>query len=329
MRFKTGTRKFFVLLLINLFFASSFAFGADVSVARRKPKSSRQSYNATTDTVNAIVDYSRSFLGTRYRYGGNTPQGFDCSGFMVYIFKNFSVDLPRTGTEQYHSYPSVKRKNIKKGDLVFFAGRRHGKRIGHVGMVVSDSVENGVFEFIHSSTQRGVIVSKSSEPYYAIRYISAARVFGKISDTSPSMPEETECIEQTEVADGLFHIVRRGETLYSIAKHYRISVDSLKILNDLRGNNIGIGQRLLVSALPPDSVDKRYEPTLVEDNDYTCTEDTRETSHSSKTIKHTVKKGETLFSIAKRYRTTVEKIKRANNLKSDSLKIGQKLKIKK
>ena len=329
MRFKTGTRKFFVLLLINLFFASSFAFGADVSAARRKPKSRRQSYDATTDTVNAIVDYSRSFLGTRYRYGGNTPQGFDCSGFMVYIFKNFSVDLPRTGTEQYHSYPNVKRKNIKKGDLVFFAGRRHGKRIGHVGMVVSDSVENGVFEFIHSSTQRGVIVSKSSEPYYASRYISAARVFGKISDTSPSMPEETECIEQTEVADGLFHIVRRGETLYSIAKHYRISVDSLKALNDLRGNNIGIGQRLLVSALPTDSVDKRYEPTLVEDNDYTCTEDTRETSHSSKTIKHTVKKGETLFSIAKRYRTTVEKIKRANNLKSDSLKIGQKLKIKK
>ena len=324
-----GTRKFFVLLLINLFFASSFAFGADVSAARRKPKSSRQSYNATTDTVNAIVDYSRSFLGTRYRYGGNTPQGFDCSGFMVYIFKNFSVDLPRTGTEQYHSYPNVKRKNIKKGDLVFFAGRRHGKRIGHVGMVVSDSVENGVFEFIHSSTQRGVIVSKSSEPYYASRYISAARVFGKISDTSPSMPEETECIEQTEVADGLFHIVRRGETLYSIAKHYRISVDSLKALNDLRGNNIGIGQRLLVSALPTDSVDKRYEPAIVEDNDYTCTEDTRETSHSSKIIKHTVKKGETLFSIAKRYRTTVEKIKRANNLKSDSLKIGQKLKIKK
>lgn len=329
MRFDTGTRKFFVLLLINLFFASSFAFGDDVSAARRKPKSSRQSYNATTDTVNAIVDYSRSFLGTRYRYGGNTPQGFDCSGFMVYIFKNFSVDLPRTGTEQYHSYPNVKRKNIKKGDLVFFAGRRHGKRIGHVGMVVSDSVENGVFEFIHSSTQRGVIVSKSSEPYYASRYISAARVFGKISDTSPSMPEETECIEQTEVADGLFHVVRRGETLYSIAKHYRISVDSLKALNDLRGNNIGIGQRLLVSALPNDSVDKRYEPAIVEDNDYTCTEDTRETSHSSKTIKHTVKKGETLFSIAKRYRTTVEKIKRANNLKSDSLKIGQKLKIKK
>ena len=329
MRFDTGTRKFFVLLLINLFFASSFAFGADVSAARRKPKSSRQSYNATTDTVNAIVDYSRSFLGTRYRYGGNTPQGFDCSGFMVYIFKNFSVDLPRTGTEQYHSYPNVKRKNIKKGDLVFFAGRRHGKRIGHVGMVVSDSVENGVFEFIHSSTQRGVIVSKSSEPYYASRYISAARVFGKISDTSPSMPEETECIEQTEVADGLFHVVRRGETLYSIAKHYRISVDSLKALNDLRGNNIGIGQRLLVSALPNDSVDKRYEPAIVEDNDYTFTEDTRETSHSSKTIKHTVKKGETLFSIAKRYRTTVEKIKRANNLKSDSLKIGQKLKIKK
>jgi len=143
------------------------------------------------------------------------------------------------------------------------------------------------------------------------------------------MPEEVECIEQTEVADGLFHIVRRGETLYSIAKHYRISVDSLKALNNLRGNNIGIGQRLLVGALPNDSADKRYEPAIVEDNDYTCTEDTREPSHSPKTIKHTVKKGETLFAIAKRYHTTVEKIKRSNNLKSDSLKIGQKLKIKK
>ena len=88
MRFKTGTRKFFVLLLINLLFASSFAFAADVSVARRKPKSSRQSYDATTDTVNAIVDYSRSFLGTRYRYRCNKPQSIDSWGVMGEFLNN-------------------------------------------------------------------------------------------------------------------------------------------------------------------------------------------------------------------------------------------------
>ncbi|MDR1544519.1 MAG: C40 family peptidase [Prevotellaceae bacterium] len=126
--------------------------------------------------LDSLTAYSKIFLGAPYRYGGTGVAGFDCSGFMQHIFKNFGINLQRTATAQYLSHTHIDRADLRKGDLVFFEGRRRKGNIGHVGMVVSDSIENGAFKFIHTSVTNGIIISKSTEPYYATRYKSACRV---------------------------------------------------------------------------------------------------------------------------------------------------------
>lgn len=318
-----NTKIIIILLLVATvpFFVTN-AYGSTFANENLKAKGRSSTKSANTDTVNAIVDYSRNFLGTRYRYGGSTPKGFDCSGFMVYIFKNFDVNLPRTGTEQYKAYGNVPKDNVKKGDLVFFAGRRKGSRIGHVGMVVSDSIdENGIFQFIHSSTQRGVIISNSNEPYYADRYMSACRVFGSTSGLSPILP-----FAEESVGNGAFHTVVQGETLFSIAKRYNVPIDSIRILNDLTDNNIRAGQNLLIGSLTETQNHTAMEPATILPDTSTQTPSDVAVEES---VLHRVKKGETLYAISKRYNTTVAKIKQDNNLISNNLKIGQKLKIKK
>lgn len=320
--FNTKIIRALLLVVATPLFATN-AYGytppADESFAAEERNYVKNNY---ADTIDAIVDYSRNYIGTRYRYGGTTPKGFDCSGFMVYIFKNFDVNLPRTGTEQYKAYGDVPKDNVKKGDLVFFAGRRKGSRIGHVGMVVSDSIdENGVFQFIHSSTRRGVIISKSSEPYYANRYMSACRVFGSTSGISPILQ-----LAEEPVDNRTFHTVVKGETLFSIAKHYNVPIDSIRSLNNLTNNNIRAGQNLLIGSLTETQSHTAIEPaTILPDTTTQMPSDVA----VEETVLHRVKKGETLYAIAKRYNTTVAKIKRDNNLTSNNLKIGKKLKIKK
>lgn len=318
--FNAKVIKVLLLIVATPFFTTkTYSYTLTDKSFTAKERSSVQNYY--TDTTDAIVDYSRNYIGTRYRYGGTTPKGFDCSGFMVYIFKNFNVNLPRTGTEQYKAYGDIPKDNVKKGDLVFFAGRRKGSRIGHVGMVVSDSIdENGIFQFIHSSTQHGVIISKSSEPYYASRYMSACRVFDSTSDISPILQ-----FTEEPVGNRTFHTVVQGETLFYIAKHYNVPIDSIRSLNNLTDNNIRAGQNLLISSLIETQSHTVIEPATV-------LPDTTQTPSDVKTnesVRHRVKKGETLYAIAKRYNTTVAKIKNDNKLNSNNLRIGQKLKITK
>ncbi|MDO4727184.1 MAG: LysM peptidoglycan-binding domain-containing protein [Porphyromonadaceae bacterium] len=310
-----------LLLTASVPFIAANAYDYTLTNKNFTAKGRSTAPNNYSDTINAIVDYSRNYIGTRYRYGGTTPKGFDCSGFMVYIFKNFEVNLPRTGTEQYKAYGDVPKDNIKKGDLVFFAGRRRGKRIGHVGMVVSDSIdENGVFQFIHSSTQRGVIISKSSEPYYASRYISACRVF----DSKSGIPPILQFAEES-VSNKAYHTVVQGETLFSIAKQYNIPIDSIRSINNLTDNNIRAGQNLLIGSL----IETQSQTTTETAKAIPDTIQTHSNIVAEDTIWHRVKKGDTLYSLAKRYNTTVAKIKKDNTLNSSNLKIGQKLKIKK
>ena len=274
-------------------------------------------YSGNLSRIDSILAFSREYIGTPYRYGGTTPRGFDCSGFMSYVFERFGIKLPRRATHQYQSYSKVKRGDIMKGDLVFFSSRRRGKNIGHVGMVVDDIDENGDFRFIHSSTTRGVIISKSTEEYYANRYIGASRVIKVIkidaeeNHISPDLKQKTN-------TDTIIHIVTKGETLYSISHKYNVTIDSIDRMNSLNGKGINIGQELIVG------VSKR-ELTNIKDE---VNDKTKKAQAKKRHKTHTVKKGDNLYSIAKKYRTTVEKIRKDNSLKNNKLSVGQKLIIK-
>lgn len=126
-----------------------------------------------------VIAYGKRFLHTPYRYAGNTPKGFDCSGFTSFVYNNFGYALSRSSRAQGEQFPRVSKKHLRVGDLVFFEGRAHNRRVGHVG-IVTKIKRDGEFEFIHASSSRGVIVSSSEERYYASRLLYGGRVFGEL-----------------------------------------------------------------------------------------------------------------------------------------------------
>ncbi len=125
--------------------------------------------------VDQLVDYSLSFVGLPYRFGGTTEKGFDCSGFTRYIFEKQGIELPRTSREQVLVGKPVSLDSVQKGDLLFFKGRNaKNPTIGHVAMVI-DVAENKDVKMIHS-TRHGLRTNwLSEEPYYRKRYVTARR----------------------------------------------------------------------------------------------------------------------------------------------------------
>lgn len=129
-----------------------------------------------------IVSNAHNYLGTPYRFGGTTPSGFDCSGYLRHVFAQSGVDLPRTTSQQFQVGTPVSRGDLKKGDLVFF--NTSGRGVSHSGIYIGGN------RFIHASTSRGVIVTNLSDPYYwGSRYIGARRV---LPEEQPKQEEPQE-----------------------------------------------------------------------------------------------------------------------------------------
>lgn len=126
-----------------------------------------------------LVEEALKYRGTKYVFGGCKPGGFDCSGFVSYIYGKFDIKLPRTSTDQAGAGKRVGLGAVKKGDLLFFRGSNlKDRKIGHVGIVISD--KNEEIEFVHASSSRGVVVSKLSTDYYKKRF-RKARCFKELN----------------------------------------------------------------------------------------------------------------------------------------------------
>jgi len=123
--------------------------------------------------VEQLINSASDNLGTRYRSGGTSKAGFDCSGLMFSTFKKFDITLPRSSHEMAEIGTKIELGNAKKGDLIFFINRGQ-HRINHVGMVVE--VNGDEVKFIHSSTQSGVVISSIKEPYYQRTFVQINRV---------------------------------------------------------------------------------------------------------------------------------------------------------
>lgn len=123
--------------------------------------------------VQQLINAASEQLGTRYRSGGTTADGFDCSGLMFSTFKKFDITLPRSSVEMARIGRVLNEDDIRKGDLIFF--KTNGRRtINHVGMVTEVTDEE--IKFIHSSTQKGVVISSTKEPYYGRTFAQANRI---------------------------------------------------------------------------------------------------------------------------------------------------------
>ena len=116
-----------------------------------------------------IVAFAEQFLGTPYVWAGSSPSGFDCSGFVSYVFKNFGYTVNRTAASIYTNGVAVDKSELQIGDAVFFASS--SESIGHVGIYIGDG------EFIHSSSGCGyVTISGLDESYYSRMYVGARRI---------------------------------------------------------------------------------------------------------------------------------------------------------
>lgn len=129
----------------------------------------------TEELLNDLLSEARSHMGKRYSRGSKGPSAFDCSGFSSYVYRQFGYSLSPSSRDQYTQGEKVERKELRKGDLVFFKGRSVKGGVGHVGIVV-DADEKGNFSFIHAATSKGITISNINEPYYSSRFVGGKRV---------------------------------------------------------------------------------------------------------------------------------------------------------
>ncbi|EHQ88750.1 NlpC/P60 family protein [Desulfosporosinus youngiae] len=122
---------------------------------------------AVSGGAKQVLNYAAEFLGTKYVWGGTSPSGFDCSGYVQYVFRNNGITLSRTSEQQFNNGVSVKKSDLKPGDLVFFATYSSGA--SHVGIYTGNNT------MIHSSSG-GVSYDDMTNSYWSKRYLGARRV---------------------------------------------------------------------------------------------------------------------------------------------------------
>tara|TARA_R110000765_G_scaffold50926_2_gene103147 strand:+ start:853 stop:1353 length:501 start_codon:yes stop_codon:yes gene_type:complete len=120
-----------------------------------------------------VVNNARKFEGTRYKFGGTTSKGMDCSGLVYVAYQQENIALPRVSRDMAGVGKEIKTDAVHVGDLLFFKTNR-SSRINHVGMVVD--ILPGQILFIHSTTSQGVIISSLNEGYWNNAYTEARRI---------------------------------------------------------------------------------------------------------------------------------------------------------
>lgn len=190
----------------------------------------------STSVTNKIIRKALSYKGTKYKYGGTSKSGMDCSGLMFTSFKSGNIILPRTSIAQSKKGVKVSKAKAQKGDLVFF--KTGGKRsINHVGLVVS--VDRRDVKFVHSSSSRGVMISSLREGYWSNAFSQIRRIKGNNKVVSVS----------NESTNSSTYVVKKGDTLYAIARRYNgVSASNIISYNKLSSTNLSPGMILKIPA---------------------------------------------------------------------------------
>ena len=158
---KTMKKKF---KIFGLAIASLFLFGCSTVPTSYNSKNNSKVLTNKPQKHLLMSQYNQ-WAGTKYKYGGTTKKGVDCSAFVGHVYRDaFNINLPRTTTDLIKEGKYVKREDLKAGDMVFF---RKGK---HVGIYLGNN------QFMHSSTKNGVVISDLDKGYYAKVYHQARRL---------------------------------------------------------------------------------------------------------------------------------------------------------
>lgn len=128
----------------------------------------------TTSTTSGIIDYAKQFEGIKYKWGGTSKSGMDCSGLVFESFKAYDIYLPRISRDMAKRGKKITLKQTHKGDLLFFKTGNRRNDINHVGLVVE--IKNNAIYFIHATTSAGVIISSLNESYWKNAFKEVRRI---------------------------------------------------------------------------------------------------------------------------------------------------------
>ena len=135
--------------------------------------SKKESKTENRYVVNNLIRKATDNIGVKYKAGGTTRSGFDCSGLVYITFESENIKLPRPSYEQAKIGKIIKVNDAQKGDLIFFKTNK-SRQINHVGLITE--VNSNEIKFVHSSTSKGVIISSTKEAYYQNSFVQINRV---------------------------------------------------------------------------------------------------------------------------------------------------------
>ena len=163
-------------LLLFCLFSTNGSLAQQINNDSEAPSDSIQRVQKiVSEKSNAIIEYAKTFMGVPYVWGGMSPSGFDCSGFINYVFKGFGFGLTRTSYGLAELGKTVRLSELRPGDLMFFKARNlNTTRVGHVALVVDTT--DGIIQFIHAARTGIRIDTFNNSSYYVPRYIKSKRM---------------------------------------------------------------------------------------------------------------------------------------------------------
>lgn len=245
---------------------------------------------AMASTSNEIEATAKAYLGTPYVWAGTSPSGFDCSGYIQYVFKQQGIDLPRSAAQQFNVGTSVSKGNLQKGDLVFFTTYKEGP--SHVGIYLG----NG--QFINASSSKGVSIASIDSSYWGERYLGAKRVLSGQQTASVSSYNHSEITTKQQSGN-----------------------EKTTITNSVNKNPVNHN-----SKQQPNKVVNTEIETLIETVEVKVEEDRMQLDEDGQT--YTVRSGDTLSAIGSNFDVSVEKLKLLNEKEDNLINIGEKILVK-
>ncbi|MCC9066605.1 C40 family peptidase [Flavobacterium piscisymbiosum] len=158
-------------------FAATILFSSFTLKKENKLINDQTEKTQTTIDRDSIISYAKQYLGIHYLYAGNDPKkGFDCSGFVNYVFKHFDVSVPRSSSGYKNLGVSKKPEDFKVGDVLVFYGYKNRTVVGHVGIICEANGMNS--KFIHASSGKAgsVTISDLDSDHYSKRYYKCVDV---------------------------------------------------------------------------------------------------------------------------------------------------------
>jgi cell wall-associated NlpC family hydrolase len=137
----------------------------------QQPELDQPEFVAAKDIRAEIIEFAKNYLGTTYRYASTDPgKGFDCSGFVYFVYKHFDIDMPRSSREYYNLGPALKPEEFKIGDILVFYGFTNNSQIGHVGIIYEANGMNSKFIHATSGKAYSVVISDLGSSMYTRRF---------------------------------------------------------------------------------------------------------------------------------------------------------------